>query len=185
MHTFQRQRCGTLYQGSKVIERFLFITDILVTVIALSVADYLRRHVPVGMPIEPVTTFLNPLLYILAALIWTFLLHTFPIYDFRRLTRLRDELKELGFAIATAVFIFAGFLYFSFRDVPRLLILYFLVLDMLFLFMIRLPKMGTRLSHTELGRGTCLLPRHEERVRRRKGLRARAYAPRRTPLTYI
>jgi N-acetylglucosaminyldiphosphoundecaprenol N-acetyl-beta-D-mannosaminyltransferase len=131
---------GTLYQGPKFVKRLLFVIDILLTAIALFVADYLRRHAAIGVPIEPTTTFLNPLLYILAALIWAFVLHTFSIYDFRRLSTLRDELKELSFAIPTAVFIFAGFLYFSFRDVPRLLILYFLVLDILSLFAVRLPR---------------------------------------------
>ncbi len=127
-------------QKPKLLKRLLFIADILLTGVALFVADYARRHIPVGRAIDPVPTFLNPFLYILAALVWAFVLHTFSIYEPSRIRRLRDEFKELTFAVPTAVFIFAGFLYFSFRDVPRLLMLYFLVLDILFLCIIRLPR---------------------------------------------
>lgn len=153
-----------MVRQSRFIKLFPFIADIFLTCIALFVADHIRRHVAIGMPIEPVTTFLNPFLYILAVLIWAFVLDTFSIYDFRRMTRLRDELKELSFAIPTAVFILAGFLYFSFRDVPRLLMLYFLALNLVWLTVARLPRepLFRYLKHRERELREKLIARPEE-----------------------
>ena len=116
----------------------LFVIDLLLAEVALYMSDVARRCIPIGKAIAPTRTFLNPYIYLLVALIWPLLLRALGVYDVKRAPSLREELKTLMVAVPTAIFVFAGSLYLSFRDVPRLLVFYFFILDLAFLASLRL-----------------------------------------------
>lgn len=56
--------------------------------------------------------------------------HALSVYRIRHTASRVGHARELLLAVATVVFAFAGALYFSFRDVPRLLVICFFVLDL-------------------------------------------------------
>ena len=116
----------------------LFVADLFLTELALYLSDVARRSIPLGKTIDPTKTFLNPYIYLLIALIWPLLFRALGVYDVKRAPSLREELKTLMVAVPTAVFVFTGSLYLSFRDVSRLLVFYFLILDLAFLVSLRL-----------------------------------------------
>ena len=116
----------------------LFVVDLLLTQVALYLSDVARRCIPLGKAIDPTRTFLNPYIYLLIALIWPLLFRALGVYDVKRAPSLREELKTLMVAVPTAVFVFAGSLYLSFRDVSRLLVFYFFIIDLAFLASLRL-----------------------------------------------
>lgn len=116
----------------------LFITDILLTQLALYLSAVVRRMVPVGRYIPAGDDFYIPVLHLIVFLIWPVIFVSFDVYNIRRVNRWIVESRTLFPATLAAVFAFAGVLYFSFRDVPRLMIVYFSVLDIGFLFLSRL-----------------------------------------------
>jgi exopolysaccharide biosynthesis polyprenyl glycosylphosphotransferase len=120
------------------IVALLFVVDLFLTEVALYLSDVARRCIPLGKTIDPTRTFLNPYIYLLIALIWPLLFRALGVYDVKRAPSLREELKTLMVAVPTTVFVFAGSLYLSFRDVSRLLVLYFFILDLAFLASLRL-----------------------------------------------
>jgi FlaA1/EpsC-like NDP-sugar epimerase len=128
------------------------VVDLLLTQVALYLSDVARRSIPLGKAIDPTRTFLNPYIYLLVALIWPLLFRALGVYDVKRAPSLREELKTLMVAVPTAVFVFAGSLYLSFRDVSRLLVFYFFILDLAFLASLRLLAGGVLLALQARGR---------------------------------
>ncbi len=116
----------------------LFVGDMLLTQLALYLADVIRLNVPLGRPILPTDTFLNPYIHVMVALIWPLFFTALSVYNIRRATNPVGEAKTLLIAVPTAIFVFSGALYLSFRDVPRLLVFYFFLLDLFWLAAFRL-----------------------------------------------
>jgi exopolysaccharide biosynthesis polyprenyl glycosylphosphotransferase len=112
----------------------LLIVDLVLTQLALVVANGVRLLLPLGQEIGPsATTFLNPYLHLMALVLWPVVFAVTSVYDVRRNVRPVGEARTLFVAVSTATFALAGALYFTFRDVPRLLIVYFYFIDLLFL----------------------------------------------------
>lgn len=117
----------------------LLVADILLTELALVVADWVRLALPLGRDIgDTSASFLNPYLYLIILGLWPIVFSATSVYDIRRNVRPVGEARTLFVAISTATFALAGMLYFTFRDVPRLLIVYFYFIDLLFLASARL-----------------------------------------------
>lgn len=116
----------------------LFVADILLTQVALVIADSLRRWLPLGREIGPTDTFLNPYLHLMALILWPVVFAVTSVYDIRRNVRPVGEARTLFIAVSTATFVLGGVLYFTFRDVPRLLIVYLYIVDLLLLSSARL-----------------------------------------------
>jgi exopolysaccharide biosynthesis polyprenyl glycosylphosphotransferase len=106
----------------------LAAADFLGTQLALLAADFVRRVVPLGAPVDPAATFLNPFLHLVVAVVFPVAFLTLSVYNVRRDTRPVGDPVSLTRAVAVSVFVFAGVLYFSYRDVPRLLVIYFFFL---------------------------------------------------------
>lgn len=106
---------------------YLAILDLLATQAALVAADWARRAVPLGQPLGPADTLLNPGLYLIVALVYPAAFVALGAYDLRRETRPLGDAAGLTRAVAVGTFVFAGVLYFTYRDVPRLLVVYFSV----------------------------------------------------------
>jgi exopolysaccharide biosynthesis polyprenyl glycosylphosphotransferase len=126
----------------------LIAADILLTQVALIVADWLRRALPLGRDIGQLDTFLNPYLHLMALLLWPVVFAVTSVYDIRRNVRPVGEARTLLVAVSTATFVLGGVLYFTFRDVPRLLVVYFYIADLLLLSSARLAAgLVLRLLH--------------------------------------
>ncbi|MBI3978827.1 MAG: sugar transferase [Chloroflexi bacterium] len=107
----------------------LYLVDLLLTLASLAAAEQIRRWLDVGAEIAPEMSLLHPILFLMVGFIWTAIFFAFPIYGRRQLTRFRYEIRTLLAATGTATLVFAGALYLSFRDLPRLLFIYFFIVD--------------------------------------------------------
>jgi exopolysaccharide biosynthesis polyprenyl glycosylphosphotransferase len=115
------------------------IGDVLCTLAALALADFLRITLPWGKPLgEPTHPLVAPLIYGVVALVWPVSFQMLTIYDSRLATNARGQIRRLTVAVPVSVFVLGGFLYFTYREVPRLLVAYFGVLDWAFLVLIRI-----------------------------------------------
>jgi exopolysaccharide biosynthesis polyprenyl glycosylphosphotransferase len=107
----------------------LALADGLGAQLALWAADLARRWLPLGAPLgEGAGTFLNPVIHLIVALVFPATFLALSVYDVRRDTRPVGDPMSVTRAAAVGVFVFAGVLYFSYRDVPRLLVIYFFFL---------------------------------------------------------
>jgi exopolysaccharide biosynthesis polyprenyl glycosylphosphotransferase len=104
---------------------FLFISDMVLVAVALTLAIHARGTFAIGKLVLPFYFSLPLPVYVMAILIWGITLVTLGVYDLRRTTRLVGELQTLTVATLFAFLVLTGTLYLSFRDVPRLQTLYF------------------------------------------------------------
>jgi len=117
----------------------LAIGDVLLTLLALGAAEFLRLLLPwgkyLGMPAEPL---IAPTIYGMVAVTWLVAFQMLNVYDSQLATSAAGLVRRLTVAMPVVVFVLGGFLYFTFRDVSRLLVVYFAVLNWLFLTLWRL-----------------------------------------------
>lgn len=117
---------------------FLFAADILLTMLALYLARLLRLNLPYGIGLVPSTYLEFPdSLYPVVLIIWVAVFLILPVYDARRSYRAIDDFQQVFVAIGFATLVFAGVSYFFFRDLSRFLFLYFFILDLTFLLLLR------------------------------------------------
>jgi exopolysaccharide biosynthesis polyprenyl glycosylphosphotransferase len=109
------------------------LADLILTVSALHLSSLLRLSLPLGADVTLRNVSLNFYVYLMVLLIWTVVFQMFSVYDPKRTLRLVDELQQLVPAVFLSTLIFAGALYFSYRDTSRLQVLYFFGLDLAFL----------------------------------------------------
>jgi len=115
----------------------ILLADLILTLLALWLADLLRHRIPFGREIAPGTVYLTPAVYIMVAVIWAGCFLFFGVYDGRR-RPFGDALRSLLAALSMSLMLFAGGLYFTrMRDFSRLLVVYFAVLDFLLLLLAR------------------------------------------------
>jgi exopolysaccharide biosynthesis polyprenyl glycosylphosphotransferase len=108
---------------------FLIVADFLATQLALLAADYARRFVPLGIPLHTQPTYLNPVIHLIVAVVFPATFLSLSVYNVRRGARPVGDPFNLTRAVAVATFVFAGMLYFSYRDVPRLMVVYFFFIE--------------------------------------------------------
>jgi len=111
---------------------FLCISDLVLTALALYLASVARVTLPWGATLWQGVQ-LNVQVYVLALLVWISVFLLLSVYDPKMNVRLADELQMVLLAVPLSTLVFAGTLYFSYRDVPRLLFLYFFIIDLLLL----------------------------------------------------
>ncbi len=117
----------------------LSILDLILTGIALTVAEWLRLHLPLGMPIPPGTSYLTPFIYVMVLVIWAAVFWGLGVYDPGRLATPFVGLRFLLVAASVALFTFTSFIYLlKIVDFSRMLVLYFYVLDLALLGGVRL-----------------------------------------------
>jgi exopolysaccharide biosynthesis polyprenyl glycosylphosphotransferase len=123
-------------QGPPLI---LSIFDLILTSVALMVAEWLRLHLPLGMPILPDTYYLTPFIYVVVLVIWATLFWGLGVYNPGRLATPFVGLRSLFVATSVAFFTFTSFVYLlKIVDFSRLLVLYFYILDLALLGGVRL-----------------------------------------------
>jgi exopolysaccharide biosynthesis polyprenyl glycosylphosphotransferase len=109
---------------------FLCISDLALTAAALYAASVARLALPWGATIWPRNVRLSPQVYLLVTVVWVLVFLLLSVYDPKRTLRLADELQMILTAVPMSTLVFAGTLYVTYRDVPRLLFLYFFVIDL-------------------------------------------------------
>ncbi|HJX37980.1 MAG TPA: sugar transferase [Anaerolineae bacterium] len=110
----------------------LCLSDLALTAAALYAASVARVTLPWGATLWRGIR-LNVQVYILALLVWISVFLLLSVYDPRRNQRFADELQTVLVGISVSTLVFAGTLYLTYRDVPRLLFLYFFVFDLFLL----------------------------------------------------
>jgi len=90
-----------------------------------------------GVETIPAPVILPEVLYFIFPIFWVGLLLAFAVYDGRRNLRVVDEVGSLTGSSLIAMVAMAGVLYLSFRDVSRLLFLFFCLLAFVFLLLWR------------------------------------------------
>jgi exopolysaccharide biosynthesis polyprenyl glycosylphosphotransferase len=136
---------------------YLAASDVILTELALYLASWLRFHLPLGVPLSWRFARLPWPVYLIVAVIWLSVFFLLSAYDDKRTLRFTDELRGMIVAVAIAALVFAGTLYLSFRLVPRLLFIYFCVLDSVFLLAWRLSLRQYSLVRGQNGTGVNLL----------------------------
>jgi exopolysaccharide biosynthesis polyprenyl glycosylphosphotransferase len=124
------------FDANRII--YLATVDIILTVLALHFASLLRFLLPIGLSLPWRWVKLPWPVYVMVAVIWLCVFSLLSVYDDKRILRFSSEIRGLVVAIGVATLVLAGTLYLSFRQVPRLLFIYFCILDFAFLFLWRL-----------------------------------------------
>src|SRR5689334_14465225 len=123
--------------------RSVLLWDIGLTLAALWLAVHVRGWLPLGAAIEPGMVSPPPLFYPAVVLIWgaVFMLF-YPQRSLFEPSR-TGALGRLVVAIAPATLVLAGALYLPYRDVSRLLFVYFAALDLALLLALHLLVWAT------------------------------------------
>jgi|YNPNPStandDraft_1061719.scaffolds.fasta_scaffold01944_2 exopolysaccharide biosynthesis polyprenyl glycosylphosphotransferase len=116
----------------------LLAADIGLTLLALYLAALARLHLPYGVRLTPDYVDLPWAVYLMAAIIWLVVSAVLSLYTLLQHHGIRDELRLVMGAVFLSNLSFAGLLYITFRDVPRLLFIYSLILQAAFLVGLRL-----------------------------------------------
>ena len=107
---------------------FLVGSDAVIVLLSLRLAEALRFAISLGLEGPDVAWITPGPLYGFALLIWLGLFIALGVYNPRRVSHLMDEIRILLAGNALAMLVFAGTLYFSFRNYSRLQSVYFAVL---------------------------------------------------------
>jgi exopolysaccharide biosynthesis polyprenyl glycosylphosphotransferase len=117
---------------------YLAISDLLLTLLSLYLAVHLRTELPWGRNLPPHLASVPWGIYLVVALMWGIVFQFFSVYAPSRRTRAIDEVQQIIVAVLTSVVLLAGILYLSYREVSRLLFLYFAAIDLVALVFHRL-----------------------------------------------
>jgi exopolysaccharide biosynthesis polyprenyl glycosylphosphotransferase len=108
----------------------LLLGDLLLTGLALWLSSLLRLRTNLGAYINASRTRVPWPVYIMVLLIWLIVFLLLSTYRHERRLRVADELQSVLLAVTVSTLVFAGALYFSFRQISRLQILMFASLDL-------------------------------------------------------
>lgn len=129
--------------------------DLALTALALFGAAVLRRDGPWGMPLDPALPVLpTSMIYPIALALWLVLFAAMEVYDPQPIISRKAALTNLLRAVPVATLALSGLLYLSFREVPRLLIIYFATIDLAALVLFRLIVGGALAVIQQ--RGACI-----------------------------
>ena len=131
---------------------FRLAIDVGLTWMALLLADVIRRAIPFGRDIGPGTIYLTPAIFLMAGLMWCI---SFTFFDVHGAAHRRplDEVRVVVSAISVAALLFIGGIYLTrTRDFSRLLVAYFVALDVILLLGFRwIYRVGAALSRESSG----------------------------------
>ena len=110
----------------------LLAIDLACTLVAFQVARFLREAIPFGVYLdEPL--YANILLYLVVSFIWAAVFLAMEVYDPARALHYGNDVQVVAVASTVAILLFAGVAYLFFRELSRLLFVYFYLLDLLLL----------------------------------------------------
>lgn len=112
----------------------LLFLDLCFTLISLYLASVARRQLPFGAELGRAATAQLPIhVYVMASVLWPVIFVLLSVYDLRYRPSLTEQMQRVIVGVSVSTLVFAGALYFTFREVPRLLFAYFFFLDLLLL----------------------------------------------------
>jgi exopolysaccharide biosynthesis polyprenyl glycosylphosphotransferase len=115
----------------------LMTADVVLTVLVLAAMVKARPYLP-GKVLEPSEAVLPAtLIYVLVGLLWHALFAGTGVYQLRVIPRFHKQIARFSTSYFLAVLTLTGFLYFTFREVSRLLIIYFCAADYVVLLLTR------------------------------------------------
>jgi exopolysaccharide biosynthesis polyprenyl glycosylphosphotransferase len=121
---------------------FLFVSDILLADAALLLSVPARTYSPIGKSAGSSAWMLPLPIYLLAMGIWAVTFTVLNVYTPRQVLYLKGELVRVAEATAFAWLVMAGGLYFSYREVSRLQMIYFAALYLVLITAHRLAVRG-------------------------------------------
>jgi exopolysaccharide biosynthesis polyprenyl glycosylphosphotransferase len=130
-----------MFKKYKPYKTLLIIGDALLIVLSLYIIGELRPLLP-GKSIMAESVAPKPLLYPLTVILWHVHFAVTGVYDLRKIPSFSSQWIALTIAYILGVMIFGGLLYFTFRDVSRMLALYFCGFSYLALTMERAVVVG-------------------------------------------
>ena len=134
---------------------YLIACDVVITLLALRTAYLARLAMPLGVRLLPHHIVMPWGVYLAAAFVWLGIFLLLGIYEPRKTLRVHEELQRIIWGSGMASLVFAGLLYMTVRDLPRLLFIYFVVLNTLLILLHRsvlraaFRYAGPRLRDTE------------------------------------
>jgi exopolysaccharide biosynthesis polyprenyl glycosylphosphotransferase len=114
----------------------LMLWDVVVTVCALALIEHLRPYLP-GRVILVGEALPSPILYLIVALVWHLVFAITGAYEDRDIPSFSHQVQHLLYSYSLSILLFAGILFFSLRDVSRMLVIYFAVVNFAALLSIR------------------------------------------------
>jgi len=120
------------------------ILDIAGTILAIVAAQELRQQLDFGREILADIGFFPEIIFVLSPLIWAMVAFTIEVYNPSHSYSFLQEARRVVIGVLAALLVLAGVLYFSYRNVSRLLVIYYFVLQLLIL-------LGWRLGLQSLG----------------------------------
>ena len=115
-----------MYEQYHRYKTVLMILDVLISVLVLASMVELRPLLP-GEIMDPDSVMPNSVIYVMQALLWHMVFALTGVYSTDRIFSFPNQLGRFTSAYILAVSVFAGLLFFSFRETSRLLVVYFSV----------------------------------------------------------
>ena len=129
--------------------------DVFLTITLLAVMVKVRPFLP-GKAMGPSDAILpGTLIYILVGFLWHVLFAVTRVYELETIPRFSLQIGRFTSSFLLAVLMLTGFLYFTFREVSRMLVIYFCVADYTMLVVSRYALISY-LKHKV--NGTCDIP---------------------------
>ncbi len=137
---------------TRTLAALLYVFDILFSILALYLADWLRHELPFGSGSGRNLTWIGAQHYLAVWAIWTFAFQLFRVYQPRRMFSTADELRSLLPSVLLCfILLFAYLFVFKVEFLSRLLFLYFLLMNLIALIVTRLMLRLTLKSSQQLG----------------------------------
>lgn len=109
----------------------LYLLDLGAGQLALRIAERLRLLLPVSIFIPKEAARVPSMVHEFVLVVFAIVLPMVSLYDSRRILRAADEATRVVYGVVMSSLILAGVLYLSYRDVSRLVFLYFVLVAIL------------------------------------------------------
>jgi exopolysaccharide biosynthesis polyprenyl glycosylphosphotransferase len=116
----------------------LALADLTAAVVSLGLATWLRQVVPYGRPFAPEYGGPSLNVFLLVLFIWAIIFRLLSAYDPNHILRFAEEVRTVWGAVVLSTFILAGALYLSYRELSRVLFVYFFLMEMIASVLLRL-----------------------------------------------
>ncbi len=113
-----------MYSRYRPYKMLLMLVDAFLLIAMLIALAKARPFLP-GRELHPMEVLPDPTVYVMVVVLWHLLFGLSGVYSLERIPSFSRQISRLTFAHALAIFTFAGLLYFTYRDVSRMLVAYF------------------------------------------------------------
>jgi exopolysaccharide biosynthesis polyprenyl glycosylphosphotransferase len=146
-----------MYQQYKRYRLLLMVLDVLATITCLAAVEYLRPLLP-GNEVAVGSGLPGPLVYLLIAVLSHAVFAVTGVYDIGRMPNFGEQARRLAGSYLLTIISFAGLLFFTFRQVSRLLVIYFSIANLIVLLTARFAVTSyLRFKRPDKGRGSTVI----------------------------